>query len=137
MPRFSDLRESRFITQHEVDPPVLATIKRFEEINVAKPGAEPETRWCVWFKEMDKPMTLNSTNGQMLYIINGKDPNGDEDLTEFAIGTQLVLYRDPNISFGGRVMGGIRIRAPKAGFQSQNANVPQSVPPVDDSDIPF
>ena len=130
MPSVHDLKESRFITQHDVEPPVLVTIKSFEEINVAKPGAEEEFRWCVWFREFDKPMTLNSTNGQIIAAIIGNDE------LDNAIGQNVVLYRDPTISFGGRVMGGIRIRAPKKGYKAPEPLPEQETPP-DDSDIPF
>jgi hypothetical protein len=132
MPSVHDLKESRFITQHDVEPPVLVTIKSFEEINVAKPGAEEEFRWCVWFREFDKPMTLNSTNGQILASIIGSEELND------GIGQNIVLYRDPNISFGNKLVGGIRIRAPKKGFKAPELP-PQSEQetPPDDSDIPF
>lgn len=132
MPSVHDLKESRFITQHDVEPPVLVTIKSFEEINVAKPGAEEEYRWCIWFKEFDKPMTLNSTNGQILALIIGSEELND------GIGQNIVLYRDPNISFGNKLVGGIRIRAPKKGFKAPEPP-PQTVEetPPDDSDIPF
>jgi len=130
MPSVHDLKESRFITQHDVEPPVIVTIKSFEEINVAKPGAEEEYRWCIWFKEFDKPMTLNSTNGQILSSIIGSEELND------GIGQNIVLYRDPTISFGGRVMGGIRIRAPKKGYKIPESLADVPPPPVDD-DIPF
>jgi len=128
MPSVHDLKESRFITQHDVEPPVLATIKSFEEINVSKPGAEEEYRWCMWLKEFDKPMTLNSTNGKLIAAIIGSDELED------GIGQNIVLYREPTISFGDKIVGGIRVRAPKPGYKKPEA-LPE--PPPDDSDIPF
>jgi hypothetical protein len=47
-----------------------------------------------------------------------------------------VLYVDPNVSYGGKVVGGIRVRAPK-----KSAAAPPPPPPVSDDltddDIPF
>lgn len=130
MPSVHDLKESRFITQNDVEPPILVTIKGFEEINVAKPGAEEEYRWCVRFREFDKPMTLNSTNGKIIAAITGSEELND------AIGKNIVLYRDKTISFGDRIVGGIRCRAPKPGYQAPPL-VPDEPPPPDDDDVPF
>ena len=59
------------------------------------------------FDENDKPLVLNSTNGQIMQQITGS-PESD-DWT----GAKVVLYHDPNVSFGGTLVGGVRIRAPR------------------------
>ena len=135
MPRIGDIKQSRFLTQSEVDPPVLVTIAGFEEIDVARPGAEPEMRWCIEFRELDKPMTLNTTNAAILGSIFGLGETDDLDQTK---GAQIVLYRDPNISFGGKIVGGIRIRAVKSDYQQpQQPPVEDSPSPPNDDDVPF
>jgi len=128
MPTIGDLKESRFVTQQEVDPPVLVTITGWRQMNVAKEGADPEYRYALTFREMDKPMTLNSTNGQLIAAITGS-----EDFDGW-IGKHIVLYRDRTISFGGKMVGGIRVRAPKEGYK-----VPEEAvePPPTDDDIPY
>lgn len=103
-----DLKQSRFLTQNEVDPPVLVTIKGCKQENVAKEGADPEYRWTLFFHELEKPMTLNSTNGQIIAAITGSKTS------DAWIGRKIILYRDPNVSFGGRLVGGIRCRAPQS-----------------------
>lgn len=125
MPNIGDLKESRFVTQQEVDPPVLVTISGWAQTNVAKEGADPEYRYVLKFLEMDKPMTLNSTNGQLIAAITGS-----EEFDGWK-GKKIVLYRDKTISFGGRMCGGIRVRAPKSSYQE-----PEPPAPTDD-DIPF
>jgi hypothetical protein len=107
MPRINDLKRSRFLTQKDIDSPRLVTIQKYEEVNVAMEGAEPDERWVVWFGEFDKPMVLNSTNGQIIGKICGCEELND------SIGKQIVLYVDPNISFGGKLVGGLRVRAPR------------------------
>jgi len=127
MPNVNDLKNSKFLTQHDVENGMLVTIEGYEEVNVAKEGADPQLRWILNFKECDKPLVLNSTNGQLISKIAD---TGDFD---YWAGTVIVLYQDPTISFGGQIVGGIRVRAPKAGTVKQPAN-----PPVEEDDgIPF
>ena len=125
MPNISQLKKSKFLTQNDCDPPILVTINGWEEKNVAQDGADPDERIVLTFDKVEKPLVLNSTNGQIIAAITG---TGEiEDWT----GTKIVLYREPNISFGGKLVGGIRVRAPKQGGTKPAAK------PVDDSDIPF
>jgi|SRR5208282_882834 len=107
MPTINDLKQSKYLTKADVTPPVLVTIRGYEQVNVAKEGAEPEMRWALHFDELDKPMVVNSTNGQIIAAITGS-----EDFDGW-IANKIVLYNDPNISFAGKLTGGIRCRAPK------------------------
>lgn len=104
----SQLKDSKFLKQDDVGDGVIVTIKGCHEENVAKEGAEPEMKWCMTFAELAKPLVLNSTNGQILAALL-KSENSD-DWT----GKKVELYRDPNVSFGGKLVGGIRCRAPRA-----------------------
>lgn len=103
----NDLKKSNFLTQRDVAHPMLVVIESFEEVNVARDGAEPDIRWAVNFRGIDKPMILNSTNGQIIAAIAGSEDSDDW------IGKQIVVYQEQNIFFGGRRVGGIRVRAPK------------------------
>ena len=107
MPNIHDLKQSKFLTKNDVTPAVLVTIRGFSQENVAITGAEPELKWALSFDELDKPLILNSTNGGIIAAITGS-----EDF-EGWIGKKIVLYFDPNISFGGKLTGGIRCRAPR------------------------
>lgn len=118
MPSISDLKQSKFLTKADVIPPVLVTIRGYEQVNVAKEGVEPEMKWCLQFDELEKPLVLNSTNGQIIAAITGS-----EDFDGW-IGHKIVLYNDPNISFAGKLTGGIRCRAPR----NQPAAAPQPKP---------
>ena len=105
MPNVSDLKRGRFLTQKDIERPVVVTIASFKEVNVAMEGAEPDERWVLSFREFDKPMVLNSTNGQIIAAITGSEEFKDW------VGQRIVLYVDPNVSFGGKLVGGIRCRA--------------------------
>jgi hypothetical protein len=103
----SQLKQSKFLTRADVGRGVLATIREVIQENVAKEGAPEEMKYCLVFEELDKPMVLNSTNGQIIAVVTGS-----EDTDNWA-GKKIVLYDDPNVSFGGKLVGGIRCRAPR------------------------
>lgn len=104
----NQLKQSNFLTRHEVGKGMLVTIKGdvFQE-NVAKSGAPEELRYCLQFEGVEKPMVLNSTNGQIIAAITGS-----EESSHWA-GHKIVLFDDPTVSFGGKLVGGIRVRAPR------------------------
>lgn len=119
MPKTSEMRESKFLKQSDVGKAVLWTVHGIEKVNVAKDGAEPEYKWAMTFAESDKPLVLNSTNIQLSERIFGSDD------TDQWVNRKVVLYVDPNVSYGGKIVGGIRVRAPKPG-----AVAPPPPPPV-------
>jgi len=137
MPKTSDMRESKFLKQTDVGGGMLMTVSGCEQHNVAMQGAEPEMKWCLTFKESDKPLVLNSTNIQLCERVFGSDD------TDQWIGHKIVLYTDPNVSYAGKVVGGIRVRAPKAKPGRARATTPPPPPPepvtepLTDDDVPF
>ena len=120
MAKTSEMRESKFLKQGDVGTGMLMTVEGCDKHNVAKDGAEPEMKWCLTFEESDKPLVLNSTNIQLCERVFGSDD------TDVWIGQKIVLYTDPNISFQGKVVGGIRVRAPKV----KTAPAPAPAPKV-------
>jgi hypothetical protein len=129
MPKTSDMRESKFLKKEDVGRGVLATISGCVQKNVAKEGADPEQKWCLTFRELDKPLVLNATNVQLCEQVCGSDDTDDW------VGKRIVLYTDPNVSYQGKLIGGIRVRAPKP--TAAPAPPPQAVEPLTDDDIPF
>ena len=104
MPNVNDLKSSKFLTKFDVDPALEVTIKSYEEVNVAMESQAPELKWTLSFHELDKPLVLNNTNGQLLMAITG---SGDFDAW---INKKVVLYNDKTVMFAGKLTGGIRIR---------------------------
>lgn len=126
MPNINQMKSSKFLKRDDVGRGTLATISIVREENVAKEGAPEEMKWCAHFDELEKPMVLNWTNLQLIARI-AKDEDSDNWK-----GVKIVLYDDPNVSFGTKIVGGIRVRAPKAG------SVPAAAPQEpDDDEIPF
>lgn len=103
----NQLKDSKFLKKEDCGAGILVTIKGLTEENMAMENAAPEMRWCLHFNEDCKPMTLNSTNAQIIASIVGSEE------TDNWAGHKIVLYSDPNISFGGKLVGGIRVRAPR------------------------
>lgn len=106
MPKLSEMLPSRFLKKDDVPQPMLLTIGDIEQVNVAPEGQPAENKWTMSFPEMDKPLVLNSTNMHIVGMTYGDDTDG-------WIGKKIVLYSDPNVSFGGKLVGGLRLRAPK------------------------
>jgi hypothetical protein len=128
MASINDLKTSKFLKKEDVGEGALVTIRGVSQENVAKEGAEIEMRYVLHVEEYEKPMVLNSTNGQLIAQITGISDNIEVGWR----GWKIVLYNDPSVSFGGKLMGGIRVRAPKAGVVQQPG--PSS---EQKSDLPF
>lgn len=114
----SQLKQSKFLTRADVGKGMLVTIREVFQENVAKEGAPEEMRWCLSFDEAEKPMVLNSTNGQIIAAITKSED------TDGWIGHKIVVFDDPTVSFGGKLTGGIRCRAPR----NQPAPAPKAAP---------
>lgn len=107
MPHINVLKKSNFLKKEDCGPGILVTITGCTELNVAADGAPEELKWCLHFSETEKPLVLNSTNGQIIAGFTGSDNTDDwKD-------RKIVLYHDPTVSFGGKLIGGIRARAPR------------------------
>jgi hypothetical protein len=109
MASLNDLKSSKFLKKEDVGEGILVTISNLTQENVALDGAPPDMKFTLHFHEVEKPLVLNSTNGQIIGQITGIS----EDIETGWIGKQIVLYTDPNITFQGKLVGGIRVRAPK------------------------
>ena len=128
----SHLKQSKYLTRSDAGAGILVTIKEIFQDNVAKEGAPEEMKWCMGFEETEKPMVLNSTNGQIIAAITGS-----EETDEWK-GRKIVLYDDPNVSFGGKLVGGIRVRAPRGkAAQAPAKPAPVAPPEASDDEVPF
>lgn len=125
MPHINELKESKFLRKEECGQGILVTIKEVCQENVAKEGAEPENKWCVHFAEVEKPLVLNSTNAQLIAQI------AKSEETDHWTGVKVVLYNEPSIQYQGKIIGGIRVRAPRGNAAAQqNAPAPSKPAPV-------
>ena len=123
----SNFSDSKFLRKADCDPPVLATIERLEEVDVSLDGEPAKLKWALHFEELDKPLIVNSTNAALIAKVTGS-----EDTDEW-ISHKIVLFHDPNVSFGGKLVGGIRVRAPK----KQTLKPAPKPKPIEEDDVPF
>jgi hypothetical protein len=108
MPRVNDMIDSKYLKQSDVPDPVIVIVSRVGKLNIAKEGDPPEEKWAVKFDEFNKPLLLNSTNIKLLAKACGSDDTDDWK------GKEVILYTDENVSFGGQIVGGLRIRKAQA-----------------------
>ena len=108
MARVNDMIESKYLKQADAPDPIIVTVGKVGKVNIAKEGDAPEHKWYVRFDEFDKPLLLNSTNIKLLEMACGSDDTDDW------IGKEVILYTDSSVSFGGQIVGGLRIRKQQA-----------------------
>ena len=135
--KIGQMMDSKFLKKEDVEPPKLVTIKGFSQQNAGRDDS-PEMKWTMSFLELGKPMVMNSTNLQLCAQALGSDD------TDHWIGKQVVLYNDPSVQFQGKLIGGIRIRAPKKRPGTPAVSAPPPAVAVTaemdeefDDDIPF
>ena len=107
MPKVHEMIESKYLKKEDVANGALVTVAGLERVNIAMEKQKPDFKWIMSFHEIEKPMVMNSTNIQLCEIACGSDDTDDW------IGKKIVLYSEPNISFQGKLVGGIRLRAPR------------------------
>lgn len=136
MPDISTFTESKFLKRADVGGGKLLTIEDCRQQNVAKQTEAAEMKWCLFFAETEKPMVLNRTNAELVGMITGERNSDNWG------GHKIVLYDDPTISYGGKLVGGIRVRAPKNKTAPAPSKPPIKELPADEDqagedDIPF
>lgn len=105
---FEQMIPSKYLKKQDFPTPQIVTIAKFDNQNVAREDEPEDKKWVVYFAEHgDKGMVLNPTNIQLLKIAAGVD--GPDQ----AIGKKVEVYEDPTVSYGGKITGGLRIRAPR------------------------
>jgi len=129
MPKVSEMIVSKFLRKEDFDEDRVMTIKSVKLEDMS--GDQGDQKWVLYFKEEAKGMAMNMTTIRVLEQAYGDD-------TDHWIGNKVKVYVDPNVSFGGKIVGGLRLRTPKAG--------PKPPPPPKeevatdnefDDDIPF
>ena len=95
-----------------------------ETINSA--DGESEMKWILHLENL-KPIILNATNIRRCVAAFGTSETDDW------VGRPIVCYDDPEIEFGGRQVGGVRLRAVPVKAKAKA----KSKKPTDVDEIPF
>jgi hypothetical protein len=106
MPKVSQMIISKFIAHADVEPPVVVTVRTLSLEKVGRDD-DSEQRWIMWFNELKKGMRLNVTTLRIFEAAYGDD-------SDRWIGRRVQLYWDPTVQFGGKLVGGVRVRLSRA-----------------------
>jgi hypothetical protein len=78
-------------------------------------GDEQSEKYALHFRDKNyKPLLLNKTNIRVLVDLYGGE-------SEAWLGQPIVVYSDPNISYGGKRIGGVRLRPVRAAAPARPA----------------
>lgn len=102
MPRVSEMIQSKYLRKEDFDEDQVATIK---DLKLEEMQGSGDTKWILYFVELDKGLVLNTTTIRVLEAAFGD--NSDDWKAK-----RVKIYVDPNVSFQGRVVGGLRLMPP-------------------------
>jgi len=102
--KIGEMIESKYLKQSDVTDEVVVSVQALKKVNVARDDEDADYKWTIKFHEFSKPLVLNVTNLKRMAKALGDD-------TDDWIGNQVVLFVDPDIEFGGNVVGGLRVKA--------------------------
>ena len=110
MPKISEMIDSKYLKKSDLDDyegEAVVTVVGVKRANIAREDQAEDLKWLIKFKEFEKPMVLNSTNIQLTARACGSEDTDDWK------GKQIIVYIDENVSFGGKLVGGLRIKTLK------------------------
>lgn len=128
--KIGELTTSKFLKAADFPEPALLTIRDVTKENVAKPNEPKKERGVMFFDEREKGLVLNATN-----LKRAANACGSDDTDDWK-GKKIVVYYDENVEFGGDIVGGLRLRAPKSSPKPALKPQPETFADMDD-DIPF
>lgn len=113
--RRSEAFPSRYIGKDDVKTPLLATIKELDQAMIKSDGGD-ECKNVMFFKDPNvKPLIVNTVNWMIL-----EDAYGEE--SDDWHGKMVELYVNPDVMFGGKRVGGVRVRVPIAQQAAQQVS---------------
>jgi len=99
-PNANDFLGGNYLKKEDVDGPITVTVTDVWTEAVLNAGRK---KLVISFTEFEKPLILNKTNIKRLARIFG---TGDTK----AWRGPVTIYVEPGVEYGGRVVGGIRVR---------------------------
>jgi len=112
---------SKYLKKEDIPSPINTSILWIKEEEVTAPGKGTETRLVLYFDGLKKGLVLNTANAEALAEITGTD-----DCEKWS-DTPIQLYVDPDVTFGKKKVGGIRIRKPVSVSDTVRVQEPEQV----------
>ena len=103
----NDVFPSKYISQKDLERPMVLTINTvvMEDLD-GDHGVESKP--IMYFREADsKALVVNKGNWTVCEEAYGEDSDG-------WVGKRIEIYADPNVMFGSKRVGGVRLRIPTA-----------------------
>ena len=129
--RKGDALPGKYLSKDDFATPTLAKIRLVTMEMVKSDRGPDEKKPVLYFMEASNA-DLDLSRGIILNVGNWEaceEITGEAD-SDFWVNHQIVVYVDPEVMFGGKKVGGIRIRASKA-------QAPVEDPPPASDDVPF
>lgn len=105
----SDAFPSQYVSKDDVESPVVWTVAGVSKVEMSDDDGGKKSPPVMTFKEDHaKPLILNNTNWMVLEDLYGDD-------SDKWVGHPIELYKDPAVMFGGKRVGGVRVRKPQNG----------------------
>lgn len=101
----SDAFPTKYLSKDDIKSPTIGAIERVVNETLGQ-GEDQEIKPVMYFSSgIEKPMVINATNW-----INVEAAYGDE--SDNWTGKPIEVWVDPSVSFGGKRIGGLRLRQP-------------------------
>ena len=97
---------AKYLKKEDIPSPVNTSILFTKEEEVTAPGKGTQTKLVLYFDGLKKGLVINGVNGKAL-----EDITGTGDYEQWS-DKPIQLYTDPDVTFGNKQVGGIRIRKP-------------------------
>lgn len=103
--KVSEMFPSKFLGKADLTRPAVGVIDYLAEEEISGDGGK-ESKHVIHFRgDAPKPLILNRGNADALAEYFGDDSDG-------WVGKRIEVYVDPSVMFGGKRIGGIRVRVP-------------------------
>ena len=106
-----------YMKKEDVNGPQVVTV--LDVYGTTLPG-DDRPKLVATFQEFGKPLIINSTNNRRLAEIFGTN-----NVAQWR--GEVTLYVDNNIEYGGRIVGGIRVRAARTNGAARSEQQPRGV----------
>lgn len=116
--KLAEMFPSNYLKKEDVPQPVTVTIK--DVVQEEMPG-DKELKAVARFTGTTKPMILNKGNASLLAEIYGDDSDAWH-------GKQVEIYHDPGVMYGGKRVGGLRLRMPSQNGAAPARSAPNPAP---------
>jgi len=98
------LDQSKYLGKNDIpDDGIILTIASFDMVQMNK--GDPDKLCIHWREPGVKPMLINKTNRTRLRSMFRSDESRN------MVGKQVAVWNDPNVEYGGQIVGGLRLRA--------------------------